>query len=194
MELTPEIVTPPSAKPVTLEELKPHVVTDFGDDDQILQAYLDAATSHIDGWDGVLGRALLSQTVKQSFGKFSRNMLLPYGRATQIVSVSYYDEANTVQTIDGAYLVQTGAGSVVALPSGMNFPRTYDRLDAVFVTYVAGWGTPELLPPSIKQAISLLAAHWYQNREAAVLVSGNGFDQIPFGVKDMLAPYSYLGI
>ncbi|KEP68527.1 DNA-packaging protein [Thioclava dalianensis] len=39
--------------------------------------------------------------------------------------------------------------------------------------------------PSLKEAVLQLAAHWYENREAA----GDGLREIPFGVDEIVREY-----
>lgn len=58
------------------------------------------------------------------------------------------------------------------------FVKDYTRrdLDAEF---------PGAWPLACTHAVKLLVAHWYQNREAG----GEAAQQIPFGVRDLLAPH-----
>ena len=49
---------------------------------------------------------------------------------------------------------------------------------------------PEGWPSSVLQAIRLLVAHWYVNREA---VAPGVMAEVPYGVKAMLAPYREFG-
>ena len=57
--MNPVRVAGPSTSPVTLAEMKAAARVDFGDDDLIMQSYLDAAVDHLDGWSGILGRAII---------------------------------------------------------------------------------------------------------------------------------------
>lgn len=50
--------------------------------------------------------------------------------------------------------------------------------------FPGGW------PSSVLQAIRLLVAHWYLNREAA---AAGVMAEVPYGVKAMLAPYREFG-
>lgn len=50
--------------------------------------------------------------------------------------------------------------------------------------YASGWPAPAL------QAVRLLVAHWYNNREA---VAAGAMNPVPFGVDRMLAPYRDMG-
>ena len=55
-------VTPPTAEIVSLDDAKAHLRVDHDHEDALIQVYLDAATSWVDGFDGVLGRCVLEQT------------------------------------------------------------------------------------------------------------------------------------
>lgn len=44
---------------------------------------------------------------------------------------------------------------------------------------------------SIDQAMLLLVAHWYANREA---VSDSAMTEVPFGVRHLLQPYRRMGV
>ena len=44
--------------------------------------------------------------------------------------------------------------------------------------------TPSKIPPALKECVSLLAAHWYENREASLV--GVNAQPLPFGVSDIV--------
>ena len=46
---------------------------------------------------------------------------------------------------------------------------------------------PSPVPPSLLQAIRLLVAHLYENREASLV--GITSQELPFGLMDLIAPY-----
>lgn len=178
------IVTLSTDLPVTLAFAKAHSVIDFADDDDLVEAYIRAAASHLDGPSGILGRAMLPQTVAQSFCQVSERMVLPYGPASAVLSVEYYDEDNALQSlVDWALLAQSGRSFVYF--SG-DIPATYDRPDAVTVNYSAGFQDVASIPYDLRLAIVQLASAWYETREA---VSEKGQNIVPFGVYDMIAPH-----
>lgn len=192
LSLAPQVIERSDYPASMLEDLKRHVVADFDYDDEVLTMYLKAAISRLDGTDGILGRALLEQTVIQQFGCLDGMMFLPYGKASEIVSVSYFDTQNEAQTLEGE-LIEKAGGSFVYLANGSQ-TGTYNRPNAVTVTYKAGWGTPDDVPDAIKQAIRLMAAHWYQFREEALISRGGNLENIPLGVSDLIAPYRRVGV
>lgn len=194
--LAPVLVTPPASGvyPVTLEEMKVHVgAFDFSDDDDLLTSYIEAATQHFDGYAGVLGRALITQTWRQDFDAFDCILRVPLRPVQSIASVAYYDSSNVLQTLATSVytLFNDAIGSYVDTQAAQSWPSAYVRQDAVRVTYVAGYGdNPGDVPAPIRHAIMLLAAHWYENREA---VSDKALQKIPLGVDALIAPLRAVG-
>jgi hypothetical protein len=64
-------------------------------------------------------------------------------------------------------------------------------IDAAEARAAAMLGKPlsdfDPVPADVKQAILQLAAHFYANREAAII--GSSGNELPFGVADLLRPY-----
>lgn len=196
----PVLVTAPTILPVTLAELKewtdmPAAATDK---DGSLTLALSAAVGHVDGWTGILGRALCEQTWRQDFDGLSlRCMRLPLFPVISITSVKYKDTSGVEQTIDAAnYTLQTDdLGSYVQFLSTYSSPSLWTELPRASVTYKAGYvntGTVEAplagnVPAPIKQAIALLARHWFDNPTAVIV--GVTAQAMPMAVDALLAPY-----
>ncbi|RWK12530.1 head-tail connector protein [Mesorhizobium sp.] len=190
--LAPVRTVAPAEAPVSLDEMKLHLHA--GDDeDTLIQAYIDAATAHLDGYTGIIGRALVTQTWQQDFSGFSHSLRLPLGPLESVSSVTYYDGSNVQQTLaTSVYDKFTDAlGPHVGLKPGQSWPSTYTRPDAVRVTFVAGEDVADV-PAPIKVAIMLLAANWYENRESVTL--GSIPSEMPMGVAALIAPYRRVGV
>ena len=187
-------VTASTTLPVTLAQVKSQVTSeDFIDDDVLLDSYIRAAVAYLDGPAGVLGRALIDQTVVQPLSGLSESVCLTYGEATSLTSVEYYDADNVLQTLAGAELIVETSGAYVWIdPALGSLPVTYDRPNAVRVTYQAGWPDAEAVPASIKAAISMLAATWYEHRED--FSASASVTRVPFGVNELIAPYRRVGV
>lgn len=187
--LTPVRITAPANTPVSLSDVKAHCRVDHNDDDTVLTSLLNAAVAYLDGWSGVLGRCLVTQTWRQDFEAFGI-LRLALGPVASITSVTYYDADNEQQTLSAdVYAHLTGPlGGYITLKPDQSWPSTYGRADAVSVTFVAGTAVADV-PASIKAAILLLVAHWYENREAAGAAS-----ELPFSVSALLAPLRRVGI
>lgn len=188
--MKPIRVSPPAVKPVTLDELKAAARVDFTDDDQILTAFLDAAIDYLDGWSGILGRAIINQewlinaTVWPSFG-----FVLPFGDVSG-ATVNYVGVSGEVLTLpDIAYeIVETASGAMLRFRRGFDRPPlNSDQSDAIQIKFTTGYGADAgKVPPPIKVAIMLLATHWYENREAT---SGQDMRKLPFAVDTLITPH-----
>lgn len=181
-------VTPPAVTPVSLVEAKAHLRVDHSDDDALITALIEAATGHLDGWTGILGRALINQTWRVDVPAWGYPLRLPLGPVQSVTSVAYWDVNNTDAVFAAErYSLHTDAlGAAIHLNSGSSWPSVYSRQDAIRVTFVAGYGLAAAdVPAPIRQAILLLVGHWYANREA--VVSGN-FEQLPLAVNALLTP------
>lgn len=58
--------------------------------------------------------------------------------------------------------------------------------NSVSVTYLAGVGTEDLVDDDAKQAIWMLACHWFRNREA--VLTGSISKEVEYSLKDLLGP------
>ena len=157
--LTPVTVTAPSPL-VTLAEAKEHLEIDHDDRDNYITGLIDAASKVLDGYDGMVGGAIGLQTVEQRAKGFP--VTLNYGPVIGLISVTYYDETNTLTNgvLSDFDFIPDDDGAVVFADE---YPLTYQRSDAVTVEYQAGFTD---VPADLKHACLFLVAHWYQNREA----------------------------
>ncbi|MBX3543585.1 head-tail connector protein [Chelatococcus sp.] len=174
------VVTPP-APVVTLAEAKAHLRVDFNDDDDLIGSFVETATQWIDGPQGWLRRCLGEQTLEAiapGFAAFTRPsgpvLCLPYPPVIAIESITYLDRDGASQTLDvEAYRTLPGG---LALPaSGAVWPAAGLHPDAVRIRYIAGYrdqpGTDDApakstVPAPIRQAILLMVAALYEDREA----------------------------
>lgn len=186
--LAPSLVTSPSATPVSLAEAKLHLRVVGSGEDPLITALIQAATQHLDGWTGVLGRALVTQTWRQDFEGFCTKLRLPLGPVASITSISYFDDGNLTQTLpDTAYTLLTDAlGPYVTLKPDQSWPSSYGRADAVAVTYEAGVAAANV-PAPLKAAILLMVGNLFENREATVVGTISG--DLPNGVDILISPY-----
>lgn len=191
--LAPILVTAPASSPVSLDEAKRHLAVDHAEDDALITSLIGAAVAHLDGWSGVLGRAIVTQTWRQSFPAFATELRLRVGPIESITSVTYLDGNRATQTAATSLyrLLADNLSAIVRLDEASTWPSTYKQPDAVTVTWVAGVPAASV-PLPIRQAILMLAAHWYQNRETVNV--GNIVSTMPFAVSALIAPYRRVGV
>lgn len=169
----PILTAAPALPPVSRDECKKHLRVDGTDEDTLIDIYLAAAVSHLDGEDGWLGRAIVAQTWAQDFDAFARLIRLGLSPVTAISSVKYYDVAGVLQTVDPAsYALINGADAPeVRFDVDYSFPGVRADLPVLTVTFVAGYGDDSDAPAPIKAAILLMVGDMFQNREAKVETS-----------------------
>lgn len=195
--LRPVRVTPPAGGPiVTLDEIKRHCRVDGTDSDLLLPALVQAATDHLDGWSGILGRCLVSQEWRLDVGEWPAcgKVRLPFPDVSS-VAIKYSDADNADQTVSSSLYdrFEDERSAVVAFRSGFSAPALQaDRPDPVRVTFTAGFGDITAVPQALKVAISLLAAHWFENREAVNI--GNITSAVPMGFAQIVEPYRRVGL
>lgn len=190
--LTPVLVTPAAALPVTLDMFKAHARIDHDDDDAIAEAYLGAAVAHLDGWSGILGRALVTQVWRQDYPCFTRCLRLPLRPVASVDSVTWRDAegAETTVAADDYALVTDALGASVQFRSGFAFPASLAETAPLSVTFTCG-EEADAVPEPLKVAVLLLAAHWYANREAVGTADANA---LPFAVDSLIGTYRRIGV
>lgn len=173
----------PASLPITLDEAKAQVRVTGSDEDTLLTARIAAATDHLDGPTGILGRAILQQTWTVDFSEWDDPLYLPI-EPVQSVAVTYTSAAGTTLTLaDTEYDVLRSAGEAPSLRPkfGGAWPELGSARLPVRVTVVAGEATA---PEDIKAAIKMLVAHWYEHREA---VGAGAMQELPLAVGALLA-------
>ncbi|MCF3933296.1 head-tail connector protein [Acuticoccus sp. M5D2P5] len=190
MGTCPVRVLAPADTPVTLSEAKEHLRVDHDDEDGRIDHFIRAATEHLDGYHGILGKALITQTWEEDVTAWRGGALdLVVGPLQSVVSLEVVaangSEASPVDL--SGYWVDRRRGRVVPL-RGTSVPRAgVDQ--RILVRYAAGYGdAPSDVPVPIRQAILLLVGACYEQREAIAV--GSSIASLPpsFGVHALLWP------
>jgi uncharacterized phiE125 gp8 family phage protein len=189
MMLSPVLTVAPATTPVTLPEAKAHLRVLHDDDDDLIVSLIETATAYLDGWSGVLGRAIMTQTWRQNFSAFGEAMRLALGPVASVTSITYFDGSNVSRTLaTSVYALFTDArGSYVALKPDQTWPATYGREDAVSITFAAG---ADAAPAPIKTAILIHVAHLYMHRGAV----GDQTSTLPLSHQALIAPHRKVGV
>ncbi len=179
-----ELYAAPASEPVTTAELKAHLRLNTTDEDSLLSGFISAARQL---WEGMTDRSCLTTTWKLHLDAFPAVIRLPRAPLQSVTSVKYYDQSDTQVTWDAAnYSVDTKRepGRIVPkvwFPDWKVFPvyppLSYRTSPKIEVLFVAGW-TSDTLPALVKQAVLLLAAHYYQRRDAHIEGS---LTEVPLG-------------
>jgi uncharacterized phiE125 gp8 family phage protein len=115
-------------------------------------------------------------------------MQSPLGNLISVTSVEYADPESGVMTTWSSvnYDVDTQDINGWIKPVD-DWPTHMETMNAVKVTFVAGYGAASAVPAALKSAILLLVGHWYTNREAVMV--GESVAELPLAVSALVAPF-----
>lgn len=194
------LITPPTIEPVSLEEAKDHLRVSDACEDGLIVGLIQAAREYVERFTS---RQLITATWAQKLDAFPACRLynhytkvpesdlirLPKPPLQSVSSITYVDTAGVTQTLDPAkYIVDTTEEPARLAPAfGQSWPSTRQQLNAVTITFIAGYGLDSLVPSGIRTAMKLLMSNWFENREATI--SGTIIDEVPMGVSALLWPY-----
>lgn len=199
---SPVLVTAPTMTPVSLAEAKVQLSVDHDEHNAMIEGFIAAAVDHLDGWSGILGRALVEQTWRQDFDCFSGHLRLPLAPVISITSVTWRDTAGQISTVasDDYALLSDALGPYIKFKSGFSWPGDLNQTKPVSITFLAGYPTtPEVpedgetpaipavsnIPPAIKAAILIHVRLMYDAYR-----QGDDAGPIPTGAIDALVgPY-----
>jgi uncharacterized phiE125 gp8 family phage protein len=185
-------ISPPTVEPVGTEELGEHARITSEAELAMMLAYLEAAREWCEAYTE---RAFIWQRWRQTYDaaipdviRLKRSPLIVEAGSPASPVVAYYDAAGVLAAYT-TFVVNADADPPVIRPAynaSWPIPRTYEG-EVLSVTFTAGYGTTATaVPAPIRQAIRLLATTWFDSKEA---LTPERLEEIPFGVKALLAPY-----
>ena len=178
------VLTPPEPV-VTSEEADAHLRLGGDDEEKVfVESLIAAATGHIDGPDGWLGRALGEQELEAYLPapEFDRILHLPFPPVIEVSSIE-------ARTDDGWDLIDPAVyetrGAEVWRRPVARWPAWLDDQEAVRVTYRAGY---ETVPAPIKAAILLMVGDMFRSRASFATMTTT---KVPMSVtvERLLAPF-----
>ena len=181
------VITPPATEPITLAEMKLHSRIDVDEDDALINTLITAARMQI---EQMASHRLITQTLALSIDDFpDSGILYLEGPVQSVSSIQYYDLDGALQTWDNElYQVDITANPARVMPAyDETWPDYLDDYNSIVVTYIAGYGNAAAVPAIIKQAIKMLVAHWYNQRETVGEVQGY---ETPYAVDNIVKMFS----
>lgn len=146
-----QLFTAPASPVVSLADLKAHLRVDHNDEDGLIQSLEAAAVAYLDGYGGILGRAIKQQVWRwqvQAWGVY--DLPLPDVSA---VAVSYVSGGEMPAT---AVLLGNGRVEI----SGPEADRIYINMTCAM---------PARYLPTVEMAVKLIVSHWYDDRAAGAI-------------------------
>ncbi|MDB5733345.1 MAG: hypothetical protein JWQ03_3240 [Variovorax sp.] len=215
--MTVVVITPPAALPVTLAQAKANLRVDNTDEDAYITSLIEAVSENLDGPDGILGRALITQTLELRLSAFPPaagswkddriwrggasadawphdfhlDVPLPFPPVASITSVKFYDSTGADLTLSSsAYQTLGSRGRQrLALTPDQSWPDAPWRREGIRIRYVAGYGEDDtFVPAPIRHAILLKVGTLYANRESVLIERATALE-LPQSAQALLAPY-----
>jgi uncharacterized phiE125 gp8 family phage protein len=174
-----------ATEPITTAEAKAHLRVVSSTDDTLIDGLVKVCRLIA---ENELRRSLITQTWVRTLDEFPDAIELHYPPVIAVTSVKYYDTAGVQQTLDPSQysLDYQGEPGWIVPAYNVTWPDTLQAINAVEVTYTAGYGAATDVPQAIKAWILLQVGHLYENREATV--PGVSITPLPF-VSALLDPY-----
>jgi uncharacterized phiE125 gp8 family phage protein len=181
---------PAAVNPIPLREMAAHLrmasgFSDDGSEDSLLELYLRNATAVI---ERRTSKALITRSYLLQAACWNRagHLRLPIGPVTSIESFEFIRTGSTVTLAPEEWVVEPGLGQQRVTGPGGAALRAIPHGALANLTLTAGFGqTWNTVPDDLRQAVLLLATHYYENR-AGELEADAG---MPFGVASILSRY-----
>jgi uncharacterized phiE125 gp8 family phage protein len=156
----------------------------------LLERLIAAATQYVERHTrrALITRSIMLQAAHFPAGRLWR--LYPVAPITGISALQYRDEADQLQSLpsDQWHADTIAEPATLHLADGACWPSTRRRPDAVQIAATAGYGaSASTVPDDLRHAISMLAAHFYEHREAR---AEQALHEVPLAVDAILGHYS----
>lgn len=159
-----QLITAQTEWAVELPEVKDHLREATDDDDAYIQELIYAAQKKIEeDYDLYLNE----KTYDLLLDKFPKEIEI-WGRpVASITSVKYTDGDGDTQTVSSSnYSTDLYSKPAVIAPvDSYTWPTTRRVKNAVQVRFVTGFTSPAVIPSDIIEALYLIIADWFDNRE-----------------------------
>lgn len=181
---------PPLAEPVTLAELKAHLRIDVTEEDELLESLIRVARAHL---EAVTGVALMSQGFRLMLDDWPRGSVIQLMRTPvqTIDAVVVFSGDGEPQSLDLSDMLLDATARPARLVI-MDRPRPGRPINGIEIEFTAGFGSALEVPPELKRAILVHAAHLYEFRGAVTLDMQPA--SIPAGYDRLIAPWLRRGL
>ena len=123
------LVDGPAVEPLTADEARARLNIGTNVTDEVMNAYIMAARQVIDGADGYLGRALVTQSWLGNLDTFpadcSGRIMVPLPPLQEVTELSYLDAVGA--SVDLSYLRLSNSAGCITTDIGQHSPRLISR-------------------------------------------------------------------
>jgi uncharacterized phiE125 gp8 family phage protein len=191
-----EIYEAATAEPLSLAEMKAHLRVDTDDEDAMIADCIATARAYTENVSGVRFVNQTADVFLDAWPEQGSPILLPLRPVTAIQQVHYFPEAanladESAYTHEGPWFLDGAfAPARLALPSGAAWPSEKLRpVRGIRVRVNVGWASAAAVPPELRRAVRMLAAHYFTHRESVVIGDRANIDalSVPFGFESLIA-------
>ena len=162
---------------VSTADAKEHLAVLHSDHDTLIASLVGYATELVQNMASI---QIPQKTLRVTLDSFpSDEIILPRPPVQSITSVKYYDSDNILQTwsdtewesdlyADSPWVANLNNTRIRPVSSNV-WPTVYSRISPVQINYVAGWKTAASVPGPLIQAIKIVTADLYENREDVIV-------------------------
>lgn len=185
--MTSFLLAGPAQEPVSLGQAKLHLRVEDDAEDGLIAALVSAARIHL---EAAIGRALLHQSWCVVLDRWpeDRVIRLPVSPLVEIGEIRVFDADDEEHQVDLAQFLPDGQ----AVPARIICPERVEGVPpararlGIEIDYVAGMAAElEDVPADLTQALLVLVAYWYENRDAVSAAGG----AVPAGFERLVSPY-----
>lgn len=189
--MTTALITPPAHEPLRLSEVKLHLRIDHDDEDELLNDLIKAARQYC---EFSCGQKLITQVWRQYESKFPTDgsLRLLLAPVQGIVAISAYDRDGNGQTLasSATHLHRSGSVAEIEFEQGFDPAVAANGLEIDLQLGIGDLGVD--IPDTLKRAILLLVAHWYEFRGA--ISPQQQPVSIPPGFDGLMAPHRKINL
>ena len=160
---TPSVSVPP----VTVAQARVQLrLEEDGDDDALIEGYIAAA---VDMVEGITGYVLSRRQLVECVDSFAPSLKLRAWPIVSVDAISYRTAAGEVALAAGSFYAMAGARPARVFPAGRWPADALAGPGLIAITVTAGFDGPEDVPSAVTQALLVIVAEFYRNREAGAL-------------------------
>jgi uncharacterized phiE125 gp8 family phage protein len=182
------LLTPPAAEPLSLGEVKEFLRVEHEADDELVAALIASARGEV---EFATRRVLIAQTWRIVLHRWppSGRIVSPASPLRTLEAARVVDAAGEADELDtGAFLLDTSSVPGVIAFSRGSLPAPGRTLAGIELDVTAGYGAAADVPAPILQAIRLLVARAYEQRDRVAP------DALPETVAKLIAPFRVVSL
>lgn len=169
---------------ITVAQAKEHLRITHANDDTYIEAITLAASEYCEDYQN---KVYVAREVVDYLDSFPTEIRPVRSPLISVTTLKYYDTDNVLRTLvlgtDYEVDIYTEPGRITEYYN-TSWPDTRSKVNAVVLTYQAGYVARAVIPEEIKHAVKLMIGHLYENRES---VTPLNMMELPTGLKTLLS-------